>query len=118
MFIYTIDYIDYIEPSHREREKERKYEIGQKKNVQTHPIRTALTAGTVGPCPTIMPDPEREWSILKYTVEFQWRQGEFEQMSVNHNARSGGIIGCMLDFLKHECILCVLIRIASSRRFY
>ena len=36
-------------------------------------------------------------------------------MSVNHAARSGGIIGISFRFLQHEGILCVLIRIASSR---
>ena len=38
----------------------------------------------------------------------------FELMSVNHSARSGGIIGGYLfDFLYHEGILYVLIRIGA-----
>ena len=46
------------------------------------------------------------------------RQGEFELESANHSSRSGGIMGISLRFsLKHEGMLCVLIRIASSRRF-
>ena len=39
-------------------------------------------------------------------------------MNANHSTRSGGIIGCLLNYLQHEGMLCVLIRIASSRRFY
>ena len=46
------------------------------------------------------------------------RQGEFELMSVNHCARSGGIIGMSFRFSLHEGILCVLIRIASSSTHY
>ena len=30
-------------------------------------------------------------------------------MSINHSARSGGIIGIFLDFILHESMLCVLI---------
>ena len=46
------------------------------------------------------------------------RQGQFELMSVNQSARLGGIIVIFfLDFLYYEDMLCVLIRIAMSRRF-
>ena len=34
-------------------------------------------------------------------------------MSVTDSARSGGIIGYLFHFLKHESMLCVLIRTAS-----
>ena len=51
------------------------------------------------------------------TMKICSRQGEFELMSVNHSARSGGKIGISFDFLLHESMLCVLIRIALSRRF-
>ena len=51
------------------------------------------------------------------TIKISSRQGLFDKMSVNHSARSGWIIGIYLDFLKHEGILCIRIKIASLRRF-
>ena len=52
------------------------------------------------------------------TMKIYSRQGQFEIMSINHSARSGGIIGVFFfSFLLHDGMLDVLIRIASSRRF-
>ena len=43
------------------------------------------------------------------------KQGKFKLMSINHSARSGGIIGMFFfDFLQPKGMLCVLIRIASN----
>ena len=52
------------------------------------------------------------------TTKICSRRGLFELMSVNHSTRPGGIIGIFFNFLSYEGMLCVLIRIASSRRFY
>ena len=53
-------------------------------------------------------------------LEHPWNHedGKFELMSVNHSTTSRGIIGIYIfDFPLHEGMLCVLIRIASWRRF-
>ena len=52
------------------------------------------------------------------TMQICSRRGYFELMTVNHSARSDGIISCFFFFfvfLSHEGMLCVLIRIASMR---
>ena len=49
--------------------------------------------------------------------ENMFETGKFELMSVNHSARSGGIIRLLFSFFLDEGMLCVLIRIASFRRF-
>ena len=51
------------------------------------------------------------------TMKISSRQGWFEPVRVDYSARSGGIIGIYFRFLQYEGMLCVLIRIASLRRF-
>ena len=44
-------------------------------------------------------------------------RASFELTSVYHNATSGGIIRMSFDFLEYEDMFCVLITIASLKRF-
>ena len=66
----------------------------------------------------------------EYTVELQWfkhlwnRENMLETgvdraniISANYSARSEGITRMYFYFLYHESMLCILIRIPSSRRF-
>ena len=52
-----------------------------------------------------------------FTVDIkqQYNNNKFELMGVNYSARAGGITGISIDFLSHECMLRVLIRITLSR---
>ena len=50
------------------------------------------------------------------TMKISSRQGKFEPVRVDNCARSGGIIRIFLTFY-NDGMLCVLIRIASLRRF-
>ena len=59
---------------------------------------------------------ELQWLEHLWDHENMFEAGVVRAMGVNHSTRSGNIIGIFLDFLYHEGMLCVLIRIASSRR--
>ena len=50
------------------------------------------------------------------TMKISSRPGLFEPLRAYYRARPGGIIGYLFDFIHHKGILCVLIRIASTRR--
>ena len=60
---------------------------------------------------------ELQWLECLWNHENMFETWVSRAISVNHSAKTDGIIGIFFDFLYFKGMLCVLIRIASSRRF-